>query len=316
MADPTILLKLARMLGQATNKRGVSMLGPLQRGLRDDPEILQFFQAANKAAKGISPKVLQDASSGYQDLLQSATTHFKRGMPPTEMPKAAKAGINEYLESARDKLARTRQKVELPAQLEDPKSIFARLSAGEEGSSGLGAKAKQIYEAASPRLKAYLDHIVDPNKPRPKGGRKVFQEELRTLRGQVTGKRLTKPATRGKTVEPEPLEPGPGPATTLQQTPGRRSVMSPEEVTLAKSKAETVVPEGEDIAGAIWPGFEAPRPLAEPSGARQVPIRGEFGPLDIPPEQMSFEKIAKAFKELFPIPKKSRRSLKDEVSPE
>jgi len=317
--DPTIIMKIARALGQATNVRGVGMLGPLSKGLAEDPEILKLLQAASKYAKGISPKVLQDASAEYADLLQSAATHFKRGMPSAEVPGAAKRGIDEFLASAQDKLTkyRTKAKPEVLEKQTDPESIFARLTAAEEGSSGLGAKAKQIYEAASPRLKEYLDHIVDPTKPRPKGSRGTFQNELRKLRGEVTGKHRIRQATRGAEVgatEEAPV--APVGKVLLQKAGPPRGKLAPDELESIKAKAEASVPEGESISGALFPGFEPPRPLAEPISPGQVPIRGEFGPLDVP----SGQEVFAAFKRLFmsEAPKKTKkvRSLKTEVTPE
>jgi len=325
MADPTILAKIVRMLGQATNRRGVGMLGPLSKGLAEDPEILAFMQAASKAAKGVSPKVLQDASSEYADLLQGAAVHFKRGLKPPEAAKAAKTGMDEYLTGAQDKLAKYGKRAELTEEVTDPKSIFAKLTAGEEGSRGLGVKAEQIYAKASPELKAYLDHIVDPTKPYPNVSKSVIDRELQKLRVSVGEARLKAPqkATGGaKHLKKElEVEPGPGQGKTFQQTPGKRGHMTPEELEATQAKAEASVPEGQGISGAIWPGFEAPRPLAEPSGASQIPIRGEFGPLDVPPSQTELGEIYEAFKSLFsktrtPGPKKPGRSLKSEVSPE
>src|SRR3990167_6057316 len=193
MPDPAILAKIVRMLGQSTSRRGVRMLGPLSKGLSEDPEILAFMQAASKAAKGVSPKVLQDASSEYADLLQGAATHFKRGLKPPEAAQAAKTGMHEYLASAQDKLAKYGKKTALTEEITDPKSIFAQMQAGGEGTRGLGAKAEQIYAKASPELKAYLDHIVDPTKPYPNVSKSVIERELQKLRVSVGEARLKAP---------------------------------------------------------------------------------------------------------------------------
>ena len=194
MPDPSIILKIARALGQATNKRGVGMVGPLAKGLADDPEVLSLLQAADKYAGGFSPNVLSQAAAERSDLLQSAMTHFKRGMKPPEAATAAKRGIDEFLAAAQDKMAK------YGTQVQASESTIEKVlhPKGAIGSTGLGEKAQEVYELASPRLKAYLDHVLDPSKPYPNIGRKALETELQVLRQKVGEPRLVAPEKRSK----------------------------------------------------------------------------------------------------------------------
>ena len=189
MPDPTILLKIARMLGQSIGKRGAGLTGPLSKGLAEDPEILSLLQAAEKYASGFSPNVLSQASAERADLLQSAMTHFRRGMKPQEVAGAAKTGIDEFLKTAQEKIAKYRTKLPILPEIVDPKT----LPVPGEGATGLAEKAQEVYNLASPRLKAYLDHIMDPSKPYPATSRGPIETELKQLRERVGEPRLVAP---------------------------------------------------------------------------------------------------------------------------
>ena len=287
------------------------MLEPLKGALERDPEMAKYAELASKYVSGVHPAEMSRASAEYNDLLQAAFTHFKPGMPSGGYASAAQKGVKEFLSTAAPKGSKS---VAITPQIEE---AIGR-PGGAEGSSGLMDKVKQIYDMASPRLKAYMDNILDPSKPRPNVSRTTLQNELAKLREQVGEARTVKPATTaaGKGVvasqEAPPSTPaliGESSAAWQQQLPYKGSLPPREpNLPLRNAQAETATPEG---------SFD-PRNLQTLPREPEVPIRSEFGSMDPVKEQISlYPELKTAYERLFPeVRPKPRRSLKQEVAPE